>query len=72
MPKSSEKDRTVGYIKLEGEIKTSESWPTLSASQNNKIIKTQNISSNIATPKDEIQKGNEILHEIFKKNNLSN
>ena len=50
MPKSSEKDRTEGYIKPEGEFKTSESWPTLSESHNNKIIKSHRISSNIATP----------------------
>ena len=41
MPKSSEMDRTEVYNKPEGENKTSESWPTISASHNKKSSKTQ-------------------------------
>ena len=40
MPKSREKDRTEGYKKPEGESKTSESWPTISANK----FKKQNIN----------------------------
>jgi len=46
MPKSGEKDRTEGYKKPEGESKTSESWPAISANKGKKLNINQRSNAN--------------------------